>query len=386
MSGIKHLFEPLELVIRDSLLPILFNQQGFTDLERELMSLPAKHGGLGIFNPVEICDQEYSNSINATKPIVSAIHQQKVLLDNDEFTKCTSEIKSAKSSIRSVKTVKYHAQRARIKGLLPPDLQRNLSNLWEKGVSSWLTSLPLVDFGFILNKTEFQDALRLRYVKPLANIPKNCACGKTNSIDHSLSCKMGGFVSLRHNQVRDLEAGMLSEVCKDVVVEPHLAPLTGERFFHKTANTSSEARLDVSARGLWNTMDKTFVDVRVFHHECPSNNKLEIGSAYKKHEGEKKRGYNARVLNVEKATFTPLVFSTHGGMGKEAEAFHKRLASLIATKRGQLYSDVMSFVRRRLRFCILRSCLAAIRGYRGKPCFVDSSADINLIPEERGYF
>ena len=114
--------------------------------------------------------------------------------------------------------------------------------------------------------------------------------------------------------------------------------------------------------------------------------KLEIGSAYKKHEGEKKRGYNARVLNVEKATFTPLVFSTHGGMGKEAEAFHKRLASLIATKRGQLYSDVMSFVRRRLRFCILRSCLAAIRGYRGKPCFVDSSADINLIPEERGYF
>ena len=80
------------------------------------------------------------------------------------------------------------------------------------------------------------------------------------------------------------------------------------------------------------------------------------------------------------------IYSTHGGMGKEAEAFHKRLASLIATKRGQLYSDVMSFVRRRLRFCILRSCLAAIRGYRGKPCFVDSSADINLIPEERGYF
>ena len=84
---------------------------------------------------------------------------------------------------------------------------------------------------------------------------------------------------------------------------------------------------------------------------------------------------------------TPLVFSMHGGMGEEAEAYHKRLASLIATKRGQLYSDhVMSFVRRRLRFSILRSCLAAIRGYRGKPCFVDYNVDINLIPEERGYF
>ena len=41
---------------------------------------------------------------------------------------------------------------------------------------------------------------------------------------------------------------------------------------------------------------------------------------------------NRRVLEVEKATFTPLVFSTTGGMGKEAEKFHKRLAALISEK------------------------------------------------------
>ena len=35
---------------------------------------------------------------------------------------------------------------------------------------------------------------------------------------------------------------------------------------------------------------------------------------------------------VEKATFTPLVFSTTGGMGKEAEKFHKRLAALLVKK------------------------------------------------------
>ena len=91
-------------------------------------------------------------------------------------------------------------------------------------------------------------------------------------------------------------------------------------------------------------------------------------------------------MNVEKATFTPLVFSTHGGMGQEAEAYHKKLASLIATKRGVLYSEAMVFVRRQLRFCILRSCLAAIRGYRGRRCFVDDQADLNLIPTERAYF
>jgi len=96
------------------------------------------------------------------------------------------------------------------------------------------------------------------------------------------------------------------------------------------------------------------------------------------HEGEKKRCYNARVLNVEKATFTHSQHLPIAISGEEAEAYHKRLATLIATKRGQLYSDVMSFLRRRLRFCILRSCLAAIRGYRGRPCYVDTEADINL--------
>ncbi len=220
----------------------------------------------------------------------------------------------------------------------------------------------------------------------LRKIPRQCACGAKNSLDHSLSCKKGGFVSLRHNQVRDLEASMLTEVCKDVVVEPKLTSLSGEKFIHKSANTSEEARLDVCARGLWSTMDKTFFDVRIFHQGCPSNSKQQIKDTYKKHEDEKKRSYNARVLNVEKSTFTPLVFSTHGGMGDEATAYHKRIASLIANKRGHLYSDVISFVRKRLRFCILRSCLAAIRGYRGKSGYLDLGADLNLIPVEQGYF
>ena len=37
----------------------------------------------------------------------------------------------------------------------------------------------------------------------------------------------------------------------------------------------------------------------------------------KKHEQEKKRNYNRRIMNIENGTFTPLVFSVFGGMGKE---------------------------------------------------------------------
>jgi len=62
----------------------------------------------------------------------------------------------------------------------------------------------------------------------LSGLPVNCECGAAFTIDHVLSCKKGGFISLLHNEVRNLTANLLNEVCKDVSVEPMLLPLTGE--------------------------------------------------------------------------------------------------------------------------------------------------------------
>ena len=42
------------------------------------------------------------------------------------------------------------------------------------------------------------------------------------------SCAKGGFISLRHNKLRDITAESLSEVCNDVCVEPKLIPLTAK--------------------------------------------------------------------------------------------------------------------------------------------------------------
>ena len=54
-------------------------------------------------------------------------------------------------------------------------------------------------------------------------------------------------------------------------------------------------------------------------------------------------------------------------MGTEAEIFVKRLAKKMTLKdQSSDYSNNMSFVRRRLRFDLLRTTLIAIRGYRGK--------------------
>ena len=54
-----------------------------------------------------------------------------------------------------------------------------------------------------------------------------------------------------HNDVRDLVAKLLSEVCHDVQVELTFLPLTGERMGHRTAIETNEARLDIRTKGFW---------------------------------------------------------------------------------------------------------------------------------------
>ena len=82
------------------------------------------------------------------------------------------------------------------------------------------------------------------------------------SLEHALSCPAGGFPFICHNEVRDITATLLSEVCSNVEIEPHLQPLTGEYFLLRTANCEQNARLDVVANGvLGGRFERTFFDV-----------------------------------------------------------------------------------------------------------------------------
>ena len=84
-------------------------------------------------------------------------------------------------------------------------------------------------------------------------------------------------------------------------------------------------------------------------------------TCYRKHENIKKRAYEQRVREVEHGSFTPLVFSSTGGI-KAASACYKRLASLITAKRDTSYSSTMSWIKCRLSFSLLRSSIQCIRG------------------------
>jgi hypothetical protein len=98
------------------------------------------------------------------------------------------------------------------------------------------------------------------------NTSRLCNCGKAFSTDHDLS--HGGLSTIRHNELRDMTASLLTEVC---TTEQHLQPLSGETFRLAPVNTSDGARLDVRARDFRAVGQDTSLDVRVFHSDAPTN-------------------------------------------------------------------------------------------------------------------
>jgi len=99
----------------------------------------------------------------------------------------------------------------------------------ERGVSSSLSALPLKKYhGFALHKGEFIDAICSYYGFTLSLLPSNCVCGKDFTLSHALRCTHGAFPIIRHNEVRDLTASLMTEVYHDVQEEPHLHTLSSE--------------------------------------------------------------------------------------------------------------------------------------------------------------
>ena len=186
---------------------------------------------------------------------------------------------------------------------IPRNQQRAPDASKEKGASSWLSSLSIAEYGFALHKGAFRDALCLRYGWRPPHLPSNCVCGKQYTNEHALSYACGGLPSIRHNQLPDITAQLLTEACHSVGTEPLL--------------------------------QNAFFDVRVFNPYAPSHHGTTLAQCYRRHEQEKKRAYEEKVREVEHGSFSPLIFSTSIGMGPIATVVYKRIATLIAEKHDQ---------------------------------------------------
>ena len=194
-----------------------------------------------------------------------------------------------------------------MKGSVSGKTLRAVDLATQKGASGWLTVLPIRDMNFDLNKSEFRDAVKLRYDWDVPDMPSVCVCGDHFNVDDAMICKRGGFAIQRHNELMDLQPEMLRMVCNGVETEPVLQDITGEEL-NRGANTAPDARLDIVARGFWERPRSAFFDVRICHPNADSYRDMDLNQIYRQHETEKKRQYASRVPEVEQATFTPLVF------------------------------------------------------------------------------
>ncbi len=295
VPSISHHLKVLDDILRSKFIPNLTGRPSPNDLERRLLALPARLGGLGIGVPSLDSDDAFSASMSVTLPIRNLF-----LTQNPEYTyEALADQMASKAEIRRKRREQATEEANNLRSELTPALQKAMDLAREKGSSSWLTTLPLEEHGFTLHKGAFIDALALRYGWALSRTPTNCVCGASFTVEHVLSCPRGGFPSLRHNEIRDLTATLLTEVCNDVQVEPDLQPLTTEELTRRTAISTDGARLDIAANGFWGgRFERVFIDVRVFNPYAHSNRHTTIAQSYRKHELEKKRGYEQRVREI----------------------------------------------------------------------------------------
>jgi hypothetical protein len=359
VPDMEAMFKPLEKVIRDKFIPALLGGHIVNDDERLLLSLPGRNGGFAIDNPVSTCANNHIASRQLSASLTNLIVTQAPLLAID-----TEVQAKVRSTIRTERERKFKDVATDLADRLPADRSRAMHAAQERGASFLVTTLPLKKYGFALSKIEFRDQLLLRYRWPIPDLPVTCACGASFTIDHSQMCHLGGFINMRHDEVRDLLAAEMKKAYRDVETEPHLASLTGECLRPRSAITTDDARSDLRARGFWCRQQNAFFDIRVFYPHASSYLHRSLPSLFESMETAKKREYNDRILQVEQGSFTPLVFASTGGMGKEASIALKKLVTDVANHQGERYSHAMGILRCRISFALMRAAHVCLRGSR----------------------
>ena len=123
-----------------------------------------------------------------------------------------------------------------------------------------------------------------------------------------MTCHLGGFLTVRHNDIRDITASLLTEVCHNVATEPTLQPLNGDTSSYLTINTDAEDRADIRARGFWSKSQDAYFDVRVFHPNAPSYVSKPLSALFRTHEQAKKGNMGKAFEMLNMASSHPLFF------------------------------------------------------------------------------
>ncbi len=127
---------------------------------------------------------------------------------------------------------------------------------WMGETRAWLLAIPNCFDGTELSREEFQDNLAIRYGLRPRGLPECCdGCNEPFPVEHGLSCKKGGFVGQRHDDVCEELAHLclMALTAARISSEPEIFYERGLNVVQRNANEvlGDEVRGDVGAHGFW---------------------------------------------------------------------------------------------------------------------------------------
>ena len=325
-------FSPVEDAIRTAFLPALLgSDEPVADALRTRITLPVKCSGLGLPNPVDSASHHHSTSRESTSTLSKSICQNADL-------HVGAYLHDSHQARRTGRMTRLQADQAVLESLAAasrPIQARQLRRACDTG--AWLTAMPDRLNGTELAADEFRDSLRLRLGLSPIGLPTSCdGCNQRFTVEHALSCKKGGLITLRHNDVAAEwhhlcgQAFTASAVSDEPLIHTSRAAQAGTAA-PRVTQVDPELRGDVAVHGFWKRGITTIFDARITDTDAPTYRGQDPAKVLAKHEKEKKEKYLQPCLD-RRRHFTPLVFSVDGLRGAEATAATKRLAACLAHK------------------------------------------------------
>ena len=146
VPSIGHILLPLEKVIRSTFIPSFTNGLPPNDQLRELLSLPARLGGLGLSNPVTMANFEFAASQRVTNSLKNLVIQQEITYPYE----AVADQILAVSEIHHMRRDQASQAAEHLQPTLSPDLQRAMILAKERGhlVGKQLSQLKSLTFAF----------------------------------------------------------------------------------------------------------------------------------------------------------------------------------------------------------------------------------------------
>ena len=268
-----------------------------SDLEWDFIFSPERDGGIGLLLPSKVASSLFQRSLDGSS------HLRASLNGEVEFNGVSHRAakRSAASDFQHRASLIQESLDQRIASALVADnptgdtmrLQtlRNAQRLRQVTPPRWLSVSPIPRRGFRLSAQSFRDALAGRFGLELLPLREKCTCAGAPPFTraHAMSCNKAGYLTARHNEVRNLIGALAKEVTSEVANDPVIrkgVAATDDR------SAIPELKADLLIQGFWENDSEKVVCIDFCVHDTDAaSSSREVRSALSRKEAGKRLKY-----------------------------------------------------------------------------------------------